>query len=291
MWESLCRARWPAVASAPALARIVTARGARAYYRARVEADIVEPLTPPLLDLDDLLFTVDVSQGGKVLSSVACEARDAMRHDLEDHDCQFYDGICLDGLRARIDCSADKCVPPYKNPFSIAVCVVRKSDGRVSPLIPRTDHRNGGGYQFGSPSMRMVSADQTLRGMMPFYISDPINALQECQRADLPKDWRLRKILPNARWDSQSLECKISIGTCSEFPNGMRADTWSPSPDPSVVIGDDYFEIRRICLFFHLFLYKNDYDDMYCYPDGSDIQDIFTLGVLHRVLSERLAFR
>ena len=78
LWMALVQTRWPATASAGALRQAVLRRGPREYYRQHAAA--LRGATPrPLLDLDDHLIQLELSQNGRVICSVAQELRDVMR--------------------------------------------------------------------------------------------------------------------------------------------------------------------------------------------------------------------
>ena len=77
LWLALCEARWPSTVSG-ALRQAVLRRGPREYYRQHASA--LRGTTPqPLLDLDDHLIQLELSQNGRVICSVAQELRDVMR--------------------------------------------------------------------------------------------------------------------------------------------------------------------------------------------------------------------
>ena len=80
LWLALCEARWPSTVSG-ALRQAVLRRGPREYYRQHAAA--LRGATPrPLLDLDDHLIQLELSQNGRVICSVAQELRDVMRREL-----------------------------------------------------------------------------------------------------------------------------------------------------------------------------------------------------------------
>ena len=93
------------------------------------------------------------------------------------------------------------------------------------------------------------------------------------------------------------INCTITLGCWEEFPlDGLQPETWEPSSDPSVVIGPDYVDIRRINVSFgmsHGTLRTHD-SDSDSDDGGVDSEFYFRSKVdldgLHRLLSERLRF-
>ena len=93
------------------------------------------------------------------------------------------------------------------------------------------------------------------------------------------------------------ISCTMTLGCWEEFPlDGLQPETWEPSSDPSVVIGPDYVDIRRINVSFrmsHGTLRTRDSDSD---SDGGGVDSEFYFGSkvdldgLHRLLSERLRF-
>ena len=170
LWTALCEARWPAVVS-PQLRPIVARRGPKSYYQHRAGLLRPPPQSSDLLDLDDLFFTVDITQGGAVLSSTVHEGRDVLQEDVETHDGLRADGLQFDGLSARIAC-VDKVFPPERCRVTFTICAVRKSDGRVAVVYHeqvREGHREGWPLQGPEPGEpdRCVPWCPDLRGYLP----------------------------------------------------------------------------------------------------------------------------
>ena len=92
------------------------------------------------------------------------------------------------------------------------------------------------------------------------------------------------------------IKCTLSLGCWEEFPlDGLQPETWEASSDPSVVIGPDYVDIRRINVSFrmsHGTLRTRDSDSDSDGPPDSEFyfRSKVDLDGLHRLLSERLRF-
>ena len=95
------------------------------------------------------------------------------------------------------------------------------------------------------------------------------------------------------------INCTITLGCWEEFPlDGLQPETWEPSSDPSVVIGPDYVEIRRINVSFGMYhgtpIDRTHDSDSESADGGQDPRLSFRSKVdldgLHRLLSERLRF-
>ena len=91
----------------------------------------------------------------------------------------------------------------------------------------------------------------------------------------------------------------LAHGCWEEFPlDGLQPETWEPSSDPSVVIGPDYVDIRRINVSFDMYhgtLRTRTHDSDSDSDDGGQDPDLYfrskvDLDGLHRLLSERLRF-
>ena len=162
LWLALCEARWPSTVSG-ALRQAVLRRGPREYYRQHAAA--LRGYQPePLLDLDDHLIQLELSQNGRTICSVARELRDVMRRNCRHNSLDtggLRDGLIFENLRARIDTSTDNYFPPGL--LTISYVVIRKSDGRVAPLVP-ADALDmwSGNYHDGK-----AAAYPSLRGYLP----------------------------------------------------------------------------------------------------------------------------
>ena len=277
VWLAACSVRWPSVLKNAALAHAVRTRGAREFFERRAQCDrAVSVPTTPLCDYDDLLFAVEVEQGGKTISSVAIGARDAMRNDLEDE--MMYareDGLCFEGLSARIDATEGE-FPPIKNPAFLTVSVVRMSDGRVSPFVPRKkiSAENGMLYTAGRfpqyTSMCLPLSTSYCRNEFQLDIHDP----------DLPTSWLHENVdVQYPPLEDPVVFIKMSFGCLSEFPRDE--DDWissPPGPDPSLVIEGHHITLRRIHAHFELF------------HSAEDLYETMAHTRIQRLLSERLRF-
>jgi hypothetical protein len=336
VWLNACKAKWPDVSQSEALARAARTRGPMVFYRRRssVERGMDTTQTPPLCELDDLLFVVVMEQGDTQLCSVAVEARGAMRRSLPqthyghpnflEGDQARTDGICLEGLDARVRiCPERNEFPPSprledEETVYFTMSVVRKSDGLVSALVPRQAFHfgPGGGYAFNDPvhmyedeQLRYFAANPNLKGFLAFHVTTPedpegdgiLNVGNQLNAP--PSDWSTAKLLEEMHQQFQRLSvnvpqinCTMTLGCWEEFPlDGLQPETWEPSSDPSVVIGPDYVEIRRINVSFGMYhgtLRTRDSDsDTESFDGGvSSFRSKVDLDGLHRLLSERLRF-
>ena len=243
LWMALVSTRWPATASGT-LRQAVLRRGPREYYQQ--QAAVLRAHTPrrPALDLDDLLVQLDLTQNGRTICSVAREARDVLRRDCEDIDHghtidSLRDGIIFDNLRARVDTSKGNEFPPQEAPVSISYSVIRKSDGRVAALVPTAELEFTCGWGLGEG----FAAYPSLRGHLPGEYAQP--TLLDVDPQDVSTSWLLGRM--NGTHVCKTVAA-VHIGTIREFP--YNSYPWVPSPDPSVVAGEGYVEIRRILVAF-----------------------------------------
>ena len=82
------------------------------------------------------------------------------------------------------------------------------------------------------------------------------------------------------------LPCHLHFGSRAELPRLLQPGSWTPAPDPAIVVRSDCVEIRRIHVTFRVHL-ENDLDQ-----DGRKIWwgRKIDHDTLHRVLSARLRF-
>ena len=301
LWTKLAANHWPCAASGP-LAGAVRARGPRDFFRAHVAAErsilpTFAPGPPPPRPgyandfFDDLLFTLELRHGDRVLCSVARPPSEVLRRGF---DADYFaaepqmdpvfrhfrlfnyapepsevDGLVFDRLDARFDDSdgwgPTECFPPTgiaSENLVVTVCVVRRSDGRVSRLVPPFQIGEGtesqpfgygymGGGGFGP--WRFFAANEGLTGSLPVWHRDVPHQLGIWTWG--PR-WRGGQYTtPAGRQEEliahRKLVGHMQIGTTSEFPSDMRYNTWSPQEDPSVVVGaDGSVLIRRIVFYF-----------------------------------------
>ena len=196
--------------------------------------------------------------------------------------------------------------------------VVRKSDGLVSALVPRQAIHFGAGtgYAFNDPEhmfegaeLRYFAANPNLHGFLAFSARNPCDDEGERllnvgnQLNAPPSDWSTAKLLEEMHQQFQRLSvnvpqinCTMTLGCWEEFPlDGLQPETWEPSSDPSVVIGPDYVDIRRINVCFgmsHGTLRTRESDSDSDGPPDSEFyfRSKVDLDGLHRLLSERLRF-
>ena len=83
-----------------------------------------------------------------------------------------------------------------------------------------------------------------------------------------------------------SITCELHFGSLMETPHILQPGSWTPAPDPAIVVRSDCVEIRRIHVTFRVHL-ENDTDQ-----DGRKIWwgRKIDHDTLHRVLSARLRF-
>ena len=253
LWLSLAEARWPAVS---AMRSIVRSRGARKFYQARAAANSLQP-EHLAFDASNYLMTLELEQHGKVVCSVAREASDVLCEDLELYDSRSRAaGLFFDKLDARFDCRSGNFIGDYSprvgqrlpQRVKFTVCVVRKSDGLVAPLVPPFTLENDEGWGFGLEERnknRYFPANPKLSGMLPYGMIDIPNQLGAISHPD----------------DPGKIGAAVSIGSTNEFPphsdfpntatgattlasNGFLPP-WTPSEDPSVLIGEDGFVTLR----------------------------------------------
>ena len=177
LWLALCEARWPSTASG-ALRQAVLRRGPREYYRQHASA--LRGTTPqPLLDLDDHLIQLEVSQNGRTICSVARELRDVMMRNCRHNSLDtggFRAGLIFENLRARVDTSTQNVFPPEaQSMLSVSCVVIRKSDGRVATLLPADPLDMWCGSTFGrdpNPNGKFA-AYPSLRNYLPAQFEQP----------------------------------------------------------------------------------------------------------------------
>ena len=176
LWLALCEARWPSTVSG-ALRQAVLRRGPREYYRQHASA--LRGTTPqPLLDLDDHLIQLELSQNGRAICSVARELRDVMRRNCRHNSLDtggFRAGLIFENLHARIDTSTDDVFPPEAGAhLSVSYVVIRKSDGRVATLVPADALDMWTGSTFGMDDHKgKFAAYPSLRGYLPGQFEQP----------------------------------------------------------------------------------------------------------------------
>ena len=291
LWMQLVSTRWPSTVSG-ALRQAVLRRGPREYYRQ--QAAVLRKHTPqrPPLDLDDLLVQIELTQNGRVICSVAREARDVLRRDCEDMDDRLRDGIIFDDLHARVDTSEDDTFPPEEAKVSISYSVIRKSDGRVAALVPAAELEVGSGTFMGhDPSIpdfgqqpHSFAANPSLYGFYPVQCQQ--RTLLDVEPHDVSTSWLLQRM-------GEGHVCKtladVHIGTSRELPTG--SEPWVPSADASVAVGEDYVELRRILVTFSLHLHRplteDDSDD----EEGFVSIKCLNLDEIRRAFDQRLVFR
>ena len=294
LWLALCEARWPSTASG-ALRQAVLRRGPREYYRQHAAA--LRGATPrPLLDLDDHLIQLELSQNGRAICSVAREARDVMRRNCRhnsDDTGGLRAGLIFENLRARVDTSTDNYFPPGL--LTISCVVIRKSDGRVATLVPADTLDMWCGSTFGmdpNPNGKFA-AYPSLHGYLPAQFEQQTgldDALRHPDRhnpatpKDLAADYLLNRL---GRDYAHEVTAEVQIGEDAELPrDGVP---WAPSPDASVVVGPGYVEVRRIlCTFTGWLKDYASYDE-----GGDDYVHHHNVGFddLHSALTTRLVFR
>ena len=293
LWMALVSTRWPATATG-ALRQAVLRRGPREYYRQQAAA--LRGTTPqPLLDLDDHLIQLELSQNGRTICSVARELRDVMRLNCEDSENGRRDGIVFDNLHARVDTSKGNEFPPSEAPVSISYSVIRKSDGRVAALVPTAelDYSHGwsfgGGRQNDNYSEGSFAANPSLRGKLPAIYEQP--TLLDVDPQDVSTSWLLQRM-------GERHVCKtvaeVHIGTWREFPSDLHRGgwtPWNPSSDASVAAGDDHAEIRRILITFSLNLFEERVEYNLDDEDHFSEEHQMNLDELRLALGQRLVFR
>jgi hypothetical protein len=199
----------------------------------------------------------------------------------------------FEGLDVRIDCTSGYFFGNGDMGVYISICVVRKSDGLIAMLVPRTALHSAGGMVFGprehyEPPARRdrhFAANPTLRGLLPFI------------SCDLPT--RLSTSLNFIRGGTGTVGAIINVGTNSEFPwSGMRFAgedrdiIFDSTPDASVIVGDDGFvTLRKLSVAFAAPDYVPDqWDDweeasgLVPYPAGPSTRE------LRHLLASQLQF-
>ena len=157
--------------------------------------------------------------------------------------------------------------------------------------------------------LRYFAANPNLKGFLAFHVTTPedpegdgiLNAGSQLNAP--PSDWSTAKLLEEMHQQFQKLSvnvpkisCTLSLGCWEEFPlDGLQPETWEPSSDPSVVIGPDYVDIRRINVSFDMYhgtLRTRESDSDSDGPPDSEFyfRSKVDLDGLHRLLSERLRF-
>ena len=298
LWTALCEARWPAVVS-PQLRPIVARRGPKSYYQHRAGLLRPPPQSSDLLDLDDLFFTVDITQGGAVLSSTVHEGRDVLREDVETHDGLHADGLQFDGLSARIAC-ADEVFPPERCRVTFTICAVRKSDGRVAVVYHEEvneDPMEGWSLQAEFPSEpdRRLPWCPDLRGYLPSAcVSDDPKYLTA--RGDFAQKWALDgRITGMAGLEvdasPEHFRLELGFGTKSEYPYPYPPGGLVAPSDPTLVVHPDFVvEIRRFAIVFTLWLRQDEESFQAHAKPYYGVRGRLELSALHRVLSDRLRF-
>ena len=290
LWLALAEARWPAVA---AMQSIVRARGPREFYRARATADHVKR-EPSAFDASKHLMTLELEQHGRVVCSVAREAADVFREELADDDSRTTaPGLLFDELDARFDCRSGRFIGELSQAsVKFTVCVVRKSDGLVAPLVPPYYLEADEGWGFGERARsycpdRCFPANQKLSGLLPFRMRGIPNQLGFISHRD----------------DPGVIGACVSIGDTDEFPphNGFANTVtgatfengflppWTPLPDPSVVIGDDGF-ITLHKFKIHFEASARDRDEDYDEEEEEEIPRGLSMAAIHRQLACKLRF-
>ena len=296
LWLALCEARWPSTVSG-ALRQAVLRRGPREYYRQHASA--LRGTTPqPLLDLDDHLIQLELSQNGRVICSVAQELRDVMTRNCRHNSLDtggFRAGLIFENLRARIDTSTDDVFPPEAGAhLSVSYVVIRKSDGRVATLVPADALDMWTGSTFGMDDHKgKFAAYPSLRGYLPAQFEQPtalgnphVHMIRH--NPSIPKDLAADYLLNRLGRDyAHEVTAEVQIGEDAELPrDGVP---WTPSPDASVVVGPGYVEIRRLlCTFTGWLKDYAGYDE-----GGDDYVHHHNVGFddLHSALTTRLVFR
>ncbi len=284
LWMALVNMRWPATASGT-LRQAVLRRGPREYYRQ--QAAVLRTHTPrrPPLVWDDLLVQLDLTQNGRAICSVAREARDVLRRDCEGTFSRLQDGITFDSLHARVDTSKDNLFPPEEDPVSISCSVIRKSDGRVAALVPTAELLE---FMSGRELGDGFAAYPSLRGYLPAAYMQPTRLGGDPQ--DVSTSWLLGRM--NGTYVCKTVAV-VHFGTRRGFP--YNSYTLVPSPDPSVVAGEGYVELRRILVAFAFHLegrleVHERYDE---FDDGRRVIDSHDLNLdeLRLAFDQRLVFR
>ena len=85
-----------------------------------------------------------------------------------------------------------------------------------------------------------------------------------------------------------SIMCRLHFGSRAELPRLLQPGSWTPAPDPAVIVRPDFVEVRRIHLSFTLWHGNLALDDDAHESVWSDQK--IDLDGLHRLLSERLRF-
>ena len=297
LWMALVSTRWPS-ASSGALRQAVMCRGPREYYRQQTA--VLRAHTPrrPPLDLENLLVQIELTQNGRVICSVAREARDVLRWACEDTDGRARDGIEFDNLHARVDTSKCNQFPPEEaDPVSISYSVIRKSDGRVAALVPAAELEVGSGTFMGhDPSIpdlgqqpHSFAANPSLHGFFPVQCQQ--RTLLDVEPRDVSTSWLLQRM--GQRQHFCKMVAGVHIGTSRELPDD-DSEPWVPSAGALVAVGEGYIELRRILVAFDLHLERVREERV---DDDSDDENQFidhhflTLDELRLALGEHLVFR
>ena len=173
--------------------------------------------------------------------------------------------------------------------LSVSCVVIRKSDGRVAPLVP-ADALDiwSGSYHDGK-----FAAYPSLRGYLPAQFEQPtalgnphVHMIRH--NPTIPKDLAADYLLNRLGRDyAHEVTAEVQIGEDAELPrDGVP---WTPSPDASVVVGPGYVEVRRIlCTFTGWLKDYAGYDE-----GGDDYVHHHNVGFddLHSALTTRLVFR
>ena len=178
--------------------------------------------------------------------------------------------------------------------LSVSCVVIRKSDGRVAPLVPADTLDMWCGSTFGMDDHKgKFAAYPSLRGSLPAMCEQQtalgkphLHTIRHnpAMPKDLTADYLLNRL---GRDYAHEVTAEVQIGLDAEFPrDGVP---WTPSPDASVVVGPGYVEVRRILCTFTGWL--KDYTGVDDYED--DYVDHHNVGFddLHSALTTRLVFR
>ena len=86
-----------------------------------------------------------------------------------------------------------------------------------------------------------------------------------------------------------TITCKLHFGSRAEFPrHTLEPGSWTPAPDPAIIVRSDCVEVRRIHLSFSLWHGDLGLDA----PENENVwfDRKIDFDGLHRLLSERLRF-
>ena len=217
---------------------------------------------------------------------------------------------------ARVICPGDV-FPPHaheedltgEHTVYITINVVRKSDGMVSSFMPRCAMLFSGGLPLNDPELsvneprRWFAENPQLQGFLPFFFEVPqdpngVGVLNEGTQLNAPlPDCTIAPMLralseelgDNVQFSVKrpTITCKLHFGSRAEFPRWtLQPGSWTPAPDPAIIVRSDCVEIRRIHLSFTLWhgnlAVENGIDENLWFDRKIDLDG------LHRLLSERL---